>query len=313
MDLGFCHLFVISHWKFVILFMLFIGNSKTVNFLKNNLEKGKLNHAYIFSGPEHVGKFTLAKMFSLHAIENTPLSLKIDDFGKEAMFDLIVLAPEIVEKKNVSKKRDISVESVREIKKSLSLFPYHGKYKILIIDDAHKMNAAAQNALLKILEEPNPTTIIILVTPEVDKILPTIKSRCQTVNFSLISESELLKHFPQNIVDVSVGRPGLSEIISQNDEELAFRLEAVEDLNKIISGSINEKFILAEELSKDINRTSEKLNCWLWEMRKKALSAEDSERKNIYAGMGKIQKSLETLKNTNANGRLVLETLFLDL
>ncbi len=313
MDLGFCHLFVIRHWKFVILFMLFIGNQKTFSFFQKSLSSGKLNHAYVFSGPEHVGKFTLAKMFALHAIENTPLSLKVEDFGKEALFDLIVLAPEIVEKKNVAKQRDISVESVREIKKNLSLFPYHGKYKILIIDDAHKMNTAAQNALLKILEEPNPTTIIILVTPEIDKILPTIKSRCQTVNFSLISESELLKHFPQNIVDVSTGRPGLSEIIAQNDGELSFRLEAVENLNKIISGSINEKFILAEELSKDISKTSDLLNFWLWEMRKKALFSENSERKNIYAGMEKIQKSLETLKNTNANGRLILETLFLDL
>ena len=293
--------------------MIFIGNQKVVSSLQNSLKRGVLNHSYIFSGPEHVGKFTLAKMFSLHLIEGSNLDLEMEKTSKDALLDLITIVPEITEKNGIAKQRDISIESIRDAQKSLSLFPYHGKYKILIIDDAHKLNVAAQNALLKILEEPNPTTIIILVASNEDKILPTVKSRCQMINFGLVDDAEMLEFFPQNLVSLSAGRPGLAKIMVENEDEMVFRSEAVGNLNKIISGSLNERFSLAEQLSKDVSKTSDMLNCWLWEMRKKALASEDIERKNVYAGMEKIQKSLETLKNTNANGRLVLETLFMDL
>ncbi len=293
--------------------MDFLGNKKVTNLLKKSLDSGNISHAYIFSGPEHVGKFTLAKMFALHLIEGSKLDLEIEKTGKDALLDLIVLAPEVTEKNGISKQRDIPIESVRDVQKSLSLFPYHGKYKILIIDDAHKLNTAAQNALLKILEEPNPTTIIILVTHAADKILPTIQSRCQMMNFNLVSETEMQKTFPENIVSLAAGRPGLAEIMSKNENKMVFYSEAASSINKVISGSLNEKLLLAEQISKDMSKTSDLLNFWLWEMRKKALVSEESERKNIYAGMEKIQKSLETLKNTNANGRLVLETLFLDI
>jgi len=291
----------------------FLGNQKVANLLKKSLDSGNISHAYIFSGPEHVGKFTLAKMFALHLIEGSKLDLEMEKTSKDTLLDLITIAPEIAEKNGIAKQRDIPIESIRDAQKSLSLFPYHGKYKILIIDDAHKLNVAAQNALLKILEEPNPTTIIILVTSNEDKILPTVKSRCQMINFGLVDDAEMLEFFPQNLVSLSAGRPGLTKIMVENEDEMVFRSEAVSNLNKIISGSLNERFSLAEQLSKDVSKTSDMLNCWLWEMRKKALVSEDSERKNVYAGMEKIQKSLETLKNTNANGRLVLETLFMDL
>jgi len=293
--------------------MNFLGNQKVTNLLKKSLDSGNISHAYIFSGPEHVGKFTLAKMFALHLIEGSKLDLEMEKTSKDTLLDLITIAPEIAEKNGIAKQRDIPIESIRDAQKSLSLFPYHGKYKILIIDDAHKLNVAAQNALLKILEEPNPTTIIILVTSNEDKILPTVKSRCQMINFGLVDDAEMLEFFPQNLVSLSAGRPGLTKIMVENEDEMVFRSEAVSNLNKIISGSLNERFSLAEQLSKDVSKTSDMLNCWLWEMRKKALVSEDSERKNVYAGMEKIQKSLETLKNTNANGRLVLETLFMDL
>ena len=99
----------------------------------------------------------------------------------------------------------------------------------------------------------------------------------------------------------------------ENEDERIFRLEAIKDLNKIISGSLNEKFALAEEFSKDIVETLKRLDVWIWEMRKKALLSNEVERKNIYASIEKIQKNMETLKRTNANARLVLETLFMDM
>lgn len=293
--------------------MDFIGNTKTLNLLARSLKNGALNHAYIFSGPEHVGKMTLAKIFALHAISGTEFGPNIDDFSKDALFDLIVVVPEITEKNNISKQRDISVESIRDAKQSLCLFPYHGKYKILIVEDAHKLNIAAQNALLKILEEPNPTTIIILVTHEEDRLLSTIKSRCQIVNFVLASDEDMKDIFSEKIISISAGRPGLANILNNSDQERIFRTEAIEELKKIDKGSLNYRFSLAEEFSKDTVKTLEKLNVWIWEMRKNALSSDGSRRENIYADIERIRQSMETLKRTNAGSRLVLETLFMDL
>jgi len=293
--------------------MDFIGNQKSISLLQRSLEHGQINHAYIFSGPEHVGKFTLAKMFALHAISGTEMSLDINDFNKDSLLDLILISPEIVEKKGISKQRDISIELVREVKKSLSLFPYHGKYKILIIEDAHRMNVAAQNALLKVLEEPNETSIIILVTHEVDRILPTLQSRSQVINFGLVNDADMQNNFPEDIISLSAGRPGIANLISYDENERAFRTEAMKDLKKVASGSLNERFALAEEFSKDIVKTLDKLNVWMWEMRKNALAVDEHKRSKIYASMEKIQKSMEILKRTNASSRLVLETLFMDI
>lgn len=294
--------------------MDFVGNKKIVSILKNSLTKGTLSHAYLFSGPEQLGKFTLAKMFALSAIAGSALDCDIDKQDKDALLDLLVVEPEIVEKSGVVKQRDISIEAIRDAKLSLSLFPYHGKYKILIINDAHRMNVAAQNALLKLLEEPNQTTMLILVAHELDRILPTILSRCQMVNFSLVSDGEMKERFEvDDIVSLAIGRPGLANLLLRDEDEKNFRVLAHRQLEKAAAGSLNERFALADEYSKDIVRTLEKLNIWIWEMRKKALGGDELERGNIYDKIEKIQKAATMLKRTNSNSKLILETLFMDL
>ncbi|EKE20066.1 MAG: DNA polymerase III gamma subunit [uncultured bacterium] len=299
--------------------MDFIGNKKAVNLLQRALENGTSNHAYLFSGPENVGKFTLAKMFALNLIQGIELNHETEKWSKDALLDLIVVAPEIVEKKGISKQRDISIESVREANQKLSLFPYHGKYKVLIIDDAHKMNVSAQNGLLKTLEEPNQTTIIILVTHEIDLILPTILSRSQVINFGLVSDADMQEgfsgdfNFSSDCITLSIGRPGLAKFLNENIDEKNFRFDALREFSALQKGSLNEKFKLAEDLSKNIVKTLEKLNIWMWEIRKIADSSDQQGRLSAYESIEKIQRVMASLKRTNANGRLILETLFMDL
>lgn len=299
--------------------MDFIGNKKAVALLSTSLVKNSLNHAYIFSGPERVGKFTLAKMFALSVIEGVDLKMNVAEFNKDALLDLIIVKPEIVEKNGISRQRDISIEAVRTAKQGLSLFPYHGKYKVLIIDNAHKMNVSAQNGLLKVLEEPNPTTIIILVTHEIDRILPTILSRSQAINLGLVGDDDMYEgfaenfSFPNDCIELSIGRPGLAQFLSENVDEKTLRSDALQEFAQLKRGSLNEKFKLADEFSKDVVRTLDKLNMWMWEMRKLANSQGERERKSSYENIEKIQKAMVVLKRTNANTKLVLETLFMDL
>lgn len=291
--------------------MHFIGNKKTVDILQRAIEKGSLNHAYIFSGPQAVGKFTLAKSFALAAISGKNLGAAENGEDKDALLDLMVIKPEIVEKNKVAKQRDINIDTIREAKLSMSLFPYHGKYKVLIVEDAHKLNVAAQNGLLKMLEEPNATSIMILVTHELDRILPTILSRCQMINFSLVGDEEMSKEFGEESY-LAIGRPGLAQTLRNDPEEKNFRMEAFKQFEKIMRGTVSEKFSLAEEYSKDVVRTLQRMDIWIWELRKSSKDVPYEQQGQIYAKIEKIMEASLLLKRTNSNSRLILEVLFMD-
>ncbi|NTV41574.1 MAG: AAA family ATPase [Candidatus Moranbacteria bacterium] len=300
--------------------MDFVGNKKTVSFLQKSLEKGAFNHAYIFSGPQGVGKTTLAKIFSQALITGKEMNLDVSFQDKQALLDLIVIEPEIVEKKDVIKTRDIPIEAVRQAQQSLSLFPYHGKFKVLIIKDAHRMKNSPQNALLKLLEEPNQTSILILITSELDKILPTVQSRCEKINFSLATQIEIAQafsgknNFASDIPVLAMGRPAIAKNILENSEELELRRQQQQQLEKLRKGTLNERMLLAEEFSKDVRRTLETFNAWIWLLRLDALSNSDElVRNKTYETIERIQESITLLKSTNANGRLLLEVLFMDI
>lgn len=278
------------------------------------MERGQISHAYLFSGPEHVGKFALAKMFAESLITKKTLSSEVNEPCKDALLDLIVVSPDISEKKGAIKQKDISIETVRDAKKSLSLFPYCGKLKVLIVDDAHKMNTAAQNAFLKILEEPNPTTVIILVTSEIERILPTIRSRAQIISFGLIGDEEMRNNFTEEIVHLSVGRPGLACFMCEDKNEFVARGEWIDQFQRLANGSLGDKLAMAEDLSKDVVRTIEKLNLWIWRIRNEVSERAGAENRNeSYLKIEKIEKAVGILKNTNANAKVVLEALFMEL
>ena len=282
--------------------MNFIGNEKAVHFLQKTLEKGHTSHAYIFSGPEHVGKFLLAKMFAEALILGKNLNAENTKIDQTALFDMVIVEPEVTEKNNVTKQRDITVEAVREIQKTLSLFPYHGKKKVLIVSDAHKLNIAAQNALLKTLEEPSETSVIILVTHEADKLLSTIHSRCVSLSFGLAGGGKSV-----------MGRPGLFEIYQKDaDSEQAYQ-EAANLLQKFPGMGIGEKIKLAETMSKDVVRTLAILAGWIWFLREGVKDAELGKKRQTYLAIDKIENLMNLLKSTNANARLALEALFLEI
>jgi DNA polymerase III gamma/tau subunit len=284
--------------------MNFIGNKKIVALLQRSLEKDKVNHAYIFSGPEHLGKFLVARMFAEALILNSKLDENDISEKNEAKFDMIIVEPEVVEKKGVSKQRDIQIENIRDAQKNLSFFPYHQKKKVLIINDAHRLNISSQNALLKTLEEPNDTSVMILVTHEIGKLLPTIKSRCALLNFSLVIDDE--KKAP-------LGRPGLAKIYISNPEELDIDKEGMELARNIFSISINDRLKKAEAMSKDIVKTLKVLNAWVWFLRQENIDSEILNKKNVYHLIEKIEKSVILLKSTNASARLILESLLLEI
>jgi DNA polymerase III subunit delta' len=296
--------------------MNLIGHQKIINLLERSVKNSNIAQAYLFSGPEAAGKFTLAKIFAKGIIAGSDFSETSD--GNNPL-DLIIIEPEKEEKRGVIKEKDIKIEEIREAQKSLLIYPYAGKYKVLIINNAHRMNESAQNSLLKILEEPNNTSIIILVTHEPKRILSTIKSRSQKIIFSLVGQGDMRAGLENNglkasqqLINLSLGRPGIAIELSQDENKLKERIEIIESLGKIMSLGINERLDMAEKFSKNVSETINNLELWIWILHAGALGEKNKALENFRL-VELIEESIATLTRTNASSRLVLENLLINL
>ncbi len=292
-----------------------IGHQKQINFLKKIIKNDLTNQAYLFSGPEKVGKFTIAQEWAKAIILNQKfLAQKIS--SQKIISDLLILKPTSLEKKQKKIEQKIGVDEIREILKELTFYPSQGKYRVLIIDQAHLLTIQAQNALLKTIEEPNNTSFIILVTHQEKKILATIKSRCQIINFSLVSTQEMLQNnYEKEIVYFSMGRPGIAQEIKSSQIKRAKYQNFLVDLKNIFSAnfSINQRFDLAEKLAKNEIKTKEMLDFWIWILWLKAHKEKSLLKKYFfYTKITQLNSLLEKISNSHANLRLQLENLFLN-
>lgn len=172
-----------------------LGQGQAKHILDRALEHGTVAHAYLFYGPESVGKKRTALEFAkaLNCAPSGPQSAcgecpscrKIE-LGQHP--DVFLLEPT---KKASSRDVSISIDEIRDLQKKLGFTPYEGRYKVAVIDGVEKMNLQACNAFLKTLEEPPASTVLILVTANPYQMLPTIISRCQGVRFHPLPQEAL--------------------------------------------------------------------------------------------------------------------------
>jgi DNA polymerase III subunit delta' len=207
-----------------------IGQERIKHILRSALENERLPSAYLFHGPEGVGKdaaaIELAKAVNclnpppgghegcdecVHCQQMMQLSSPILHFvfalakdvdtpgeSNQKEEDLEVIREELAQKAvdpyyNIAIPRAMAVQvgQVRELRMNLSRSMGSGKKRIVIISEADMMNPQAQNAFLKTLEEPNPNTLIILTSSNINRFYPTILSRCQEVRFEVLSNEEI--------------------------------------------------------------------------------------------------------------------------
>ncbi len=266
---------------------MIIGHNKVTEFLEKSIMGGRLAHAYLFVGSEHVGKKTVAMEFvkALQCIKNIGkknLELKFcgqcqscRDIDRNAQPDVSIIEPEIIESKGKKREQEISIRQIRELQHQLSLFSFGGKYKIAVIDRAERMSREAANALLKTLEEPTQKTIIILISSAPQMILPTVLSRCLLIKFSLVKKEDILlalnKGFKniapvatrEKISRLAVGRPGLAILFLRNPETIKTQEKELGNLIDLFKKDLNWRFQYAENLSKDIDLAQQVLNQWI--------------------------------------------------
>lgn len=153
-----------------------IGQDHITNILSNALEKNKLSHAYLFTGPRGVGKTSIARILA-HQING----LKYED---KNYLDII----------EIDAASNRKIDEIRDLREKVNLLPAQAKYKIYIIDEVHMLTKEAFNALLKTLEEPPKHVIFILATTDFYKLPLTIVSRTQHFSFRPIPNELIFKH-----------------------------------------------------------------------------------------------------------------------
>ncbi len=230
-----------------------IGHEKEITLLNNLIKDDKIGHAYMFLGKNGIGKKLVAIEFA-KKINNV-------DFLDEADFKIITPENDL-----------IKVEEIRNLISNVYLKPTYLKRKIFIIDDAEKMNVNAQNALLKILEEPPAYATIILIVSNKEKIIKTIQSRVTEIKFNPLTDEEIEKIIGNN-KNIKFARGSVSRALAlaENDyydisQELIklFSQKNFLDINKKVSENKDNiikilefiKLIYYSEINKD---TSEKV------------------------------------------------------
>jgi DNA polymerase-3 subunit delta' len=174
--------------KRVMSFENICGQNKQIAILKRAMEMGRVAHAYLFHGMKGIGKKTTAITFakamnckeeSINPCDKCSSCVKID---RGLHPDVITVKPKGV---------FIRIREIRDLQNQMKFKPFEGKKRIFIIVDAEKMNGPSANALLKTLEEPNPSNILILITSRSYQLPVTIISRCQKIRFDPIQRDTL--------------------------------------------------------------------------------------------------------------------------
>lgn len=297
---------------------MIIGHQKIQERLSRSIEKNVAVQSYLFIGPESVGKFDVAKEFAFRLIGEPDYETKRSD---RQSVDFLVLEPEQETVKGVTKERDISADMTRESARFLGSSPYAGRKKVLIIRDAHRLTETAQNMLLKTLEEPPSYAVIILVTHDLERILPTILSRCQQVRFGLVGKDEMaaasrshdaLSDFNErNRFLLDLGRPGLAIRSCRQEADFSNRLDVLEKLMNLSSMPLRERLILSESCAANVPQTMDSLMWYVGGSHIRAMATSDDESVSRMRSIEKAEKLMRDMKRFPSSARLLLDTFFM--
>ncbi|MFN8483000.1 MAG: DNA polymerase III subunit delta' [Anaerolineae bacterium] len=338
-----------------------VGHALAVRQLQRSLTVGSPAHAYLFVGPPNVGKTTLALAFAQALLcgdrdaraAGAPCGVCASCRRVAALThpNLRVIEPDGAggdetgdgegerKTRKAASRGQIKIDTVREVQRELSLRPYQGDYRVVILSRADSMNEAAENALLKTLEEPPAYGVLILTAEDADSLLPTTVSRCQGVTVGLTPSGEISAALQgrgvaaaeaDRLAHLSGGRIGWAFSAVKDPGLLAKRAASLERLGRALAVDRGERLALAEELAKKPDALPDLLELWQSWWRDALLTqggcgewvTNSDQRATLDAlaqrrSTAELAGALRALREAsaelerNANPRLVLEVLLL--
>jgi DNA polymerase III subunit delta' len=320
-----------------------LGHEWAADLLRQHVAQASTRHAYLFTGPQGVGRRTLA----IHLVQalNCPQPIApgvpcrtcqtCTRLERMQHPDLSVVQAEQVG-------GTLKVEQVRELQHSLSLSPYAARYRVALLLRFEEAHASAANALLKTLEEPPPQVVLIVTAQDAESLLPTIVSRCEVLRLRPLP-LEILEQGLQArwgldleqarlLAHLSGGRPGYALSLAQDRSRLDQRQHWLDDHRRLLEADRVERLAYSESHSKEREQLRHILMIWLslWRdvlLRASGASApvtnldRDAEIQDLATKVGlrsasgvvsALQRTIDLI-DRNVNARLALDVFMLDL
>lgn len=322
------------------------GQRQLVDNLRNALKFKKISHAYLILGEKLSGKKMIADIFARALqCEETEGVLPCNKCRscKQAINrnhpDIIYVQHE--------KPKVISVDNIRQqINGDVAIKPYSGERKIYIVDEAQKMNTAAQNALLKTLEEPPEYAVLLLLATRAEAMLPTILSRCVTLNIKPVHEEEIKNVLMKKIkvpdyragicAAFSRGNIGRAIALASNEAFDNLKASVISAMKRISNMEINQAAAEVKKISEEKFDADDYLDlCLIWYrdvllykacggygggrhiiFKENLADIADNAKRFSYERIERIIRSIGTTSNrlkANVNFELAMEVLFMDM
>ena len=239
--------------------------------LIHNVRRGHVQHAYIFEGERGVGTLEAAKLFA-----NT-LVCENRDGAPCTQCSACIMAkagthPDIYYVSVPKDKSGITVDQIRAVTADAYTKPYESEKKVYIITDGDKMNEQAQNAFLKVLEEPPQYAVFVILAENHETLLQTIRSRCSVIRFNHVPKkaaAEYLKaHYPENAENIDFlvrycdGVIGKAEEILSDEGFMPLRKASFEQMENLLSPRLSDAYKIAEFLEENKDEAGQVLELW---------------------------------------------------
>lgn len=319
-----------------------IGQEQLKEHLQNAISTSKISHAYIINGERSSGKEFIARIFAMAlqcekgGVEPCNECHSCKQARSNNQPDIIYISHE--------KPNTIGVEDIRtQINGDIDIKPYSSPRKIYIMNEGEKMTVQAQNALLKTLEEPPEYAVILILTTNVDELLPTILSRCVVLNMKPVTDAQVKKYLMEELgvpdykanicVAFARGNIGKAKLLASSEEFEKVKDEAITLVKHINDMEINEIVKAIKKISEykfDVNDYLDILSVWyrdvlLFKATKDVNSLIFKEEiqqimkvsdRSTYAGIETIVNALQQAKRrleANVNFDLTMELLLLTI
>ncbi|MBI2856376.1 MAG: DNA polymerase III subunit delta' [Chloroflexi bacterium] len=329
-----------------------MGHEAAVTLLSRSLERDMLAHAYIFVGPPRVGKTALALALAQGVNCLAPTASRpCGECGQcRRIAQMRHPDVQIIDRDagaaRSGPRTEIGIDQVRDVQHAAALLPYEGRCRVFIFQDADAISAEASNALLKLLEEPPDSVLLVLLTTNSESVLPTILSRCQVVDLNPLPLDAIVAEL-QHVTDkssrealelarLSGGRIGWALEAARDPEIVSQYVRELERFAVLLDSGLEKRFAYAEEVASLFSRNREAaleqlrtaIGWWRYLLLVKeagdelapSIPARDSLQQSArWISTAEAVKAIRGTRETidcleaNVNPRLALEVLMLSL